>query len=100
MKWYLSTRAKFGLAVGASSLLSVGIFLIGALANQSWDFWYFTWNLLLAWVPLLMILMLERSLRHRSWSDWQPIVLTLLFLAFLPNTFYMITDIIHLQEPV
>jgi uncharacterized membrane protein len=95
---YVSTRARLGLALGAASIVSVLFFVAGAITNRSWELWYLNWNLLLAWVPLAIMLLLERTLRRRLWSSWQALVLTLLFLAFLPNTFYLMTDIIHLQE--
>ncbi len=98
MKWYVSTRARLGLALVGASLMSVVLFGIGALQNQAWDFWYLMWNLVLAWVPLLLILWLERILAHKVWSAWQALVVTFLYLGFLPNAFYVTTDIIHLQE--
>ena len=78
--------------------MSVALFGIGAWRNHAWDFWYLNWNLVLAWIPLLLMLWLERVLRSHIWSDWRPLMVTLLYLVFLPNTFYMITDVIHLQE--
>jgi uncharacterized membrane protein len=98
IKWFISTRARLGCALAVSSLVSVALFGIGALSNNSWDFWYLNWNLFLAWIPLGIMILLERALRSHSWYGWWPILLTLAFLAFLPNTFYLITDIIHLQE--
>jgi uncharacterized membrane protein len=98
MSRYVSKRTKLGLALGAASAVSVGFFVVGAMLNHSNDLWYLNWNLFLAWVPLGIMLLLERTLRHRLWSHWQSLVLTVLFLAFLPNAFYLMTDIIHLQE--
>ncbi len=98
MRWYLSTRTRLGLALFGASLVSVLLFLAGAWRNQSWTFWYLIWNLLLAWIPLLMMLWLERILRGKVWSAWQALLVTFLFVVFLPNAFYMVTDIIHLQE--
>lgn len=94
----MSTRAKLGLALGGASLVSIGLFAVGAIANRSIEFWYLNWNLVLAWVPLVLIVVLERVLRRRLWSTWQALMLTGLFIAFLPNTFYLLTDMIHLQE--
>jgi uncharacterized membrane protein len=72
--------------------------MVGVLANHSWTFNYLMWNLFLAWLPLLLMLWLERVLRRKLWSSWQALALTLLWLGFLPNSFYLITDFIHLQE--
>jgi len=98
MTRYVSTRARFFLALVATSLVSVGFFIVGALVNRSVELWYLNWNLFLAWIPLGLMLLLERTLKRKIWSSWQALTLTALFVAFLPNTFYLMTDIIHLQE--
>ncbi|HLZ15338.1 MAG TPA: DUF1361 domain-containing protein [Candidatus Saccharimonadales bacterium] len=100
MRWYISTRARLALALLAASLVSAGLFLVGAWRNHSFAFHYLMWNLFLAWVPLLLALWLERLLRRKLWSSWQAVLLTLLWLSFLPNSFYIITDFIHLQDAV
>lgn len=98
MRWYLSTRSRLGLALAGSSLASIVLFVAGALRNHSTAFEYLIYNLFLAWIPLGITLWLERMLRHRLWSSWPPFLLTLFWLGFLPNAFYMISDYIHLQE--
>ncbi len=94
----MSTRAKLGLALGASSLVSVGFWLVGAISNGNTELWYLVWNLALAWVPLLLALWLERILNLRLWSSWLALLVTFLWLAFLPNSFYVISDFVHLTE--
>jgi uncharacterized membrane protein len=98
MKWYLSSRARLGLALGLSSLVSVGFFLAGAHSNNSFEFAYIIWNLGLAWIPLVLALWIERLLRVKLWSSWLVLAATLLWLAFLPNSFYVISDFVHLTE--
>lgn len=98
MKFYLSSRARLGLALAGASLVSVALFLVGAASNHSFHLSYLIWNLGLAWLPLFFALWLERTLGHKLWSSWPALVQTVLWLAFLPNSFYMITDFIHLQE--
>src|SRR5579859_5454259 len=100
MRWYISTRARLALALLAASLVSAGLFLVGAWRNHSFAFHYLMWNLFLAWVPLLLALWLERLLRRKLWSSWQAVLLTLLWFSFFPNSFYIITDFIHLQDAV
>ena len=78
--------------------VSAVLFLAGAAANHNLHFSYLLWNLFLAWLPLLVTLVLLRSLRERLWSSWLPLALTLLWLLLLPNSFYMISDFVHLQE--
>lgn len=80
------------------TLVSIGLFFAGAISNHSFELWYLIWNLFLAWLPLLFVLWLVVVLRKRPWSSWQGVTLTLLWLFFLPNSFYMVSDFIHLQD--
>jgi len=98
MKWYVSTRQRLGLALAAATLVSVLLFFVGALRNHSLYFDYLMWNLFLAWIPMGLMLWLERVLRNNLWSSWPALAITVAFVGFLPNTFYMVTDVIHLQE--
>jgi uncharacterized membrane protein len=81
-----------------SSLVSLGLFGYGAWRNHSLEFGYLIWNLFLAWLPLLFAVRLIKLLRHKRWSSWEGIGWSLLWLVFLPNSFYMISDFIHLWE--
>ncbi|HSW99327.1 MAG TPA: DUF1361 domain-containing protein [Candidatus Saccharimonadales bacterium] len=98
MKWYVSTRSRLGLALACLSLASVMLFAAGAWRNHSLEFDYLIYNLFLAWIPLGLTVWLQKLLRTRLWSSWPPFLLTLFWLGFLPNTFYMVSDYIHLQE--
>lgn len=81
-----------------ASLTSLGLLVGGSLRNQSYGYWYMVWNLFLAWLPLLFMVWLLRTLKRKRWSSWQGVALSILWLAFLPNSFYMVTDYIHLQD--
>lgn len=93
-RFYLSARAKLGLALGSASLVSMGLYFAGSNGNYA----YLPWNLLLAWVALVAALWLERILQHALWSGWYALVVTMVWLVFLPNTFYMISDFVHIRE--
>ena len=80
------------------TLVSVGFFVVGAIENRSLVFWYLIWNLFLAWLPLVFVLWLLPVIRRYGWTSWLGILLTLLWLNFLPNSFYMVSDFIHLQD--
>jgi uncharacterized membrane protein len=56
------------------------------------------WNLSLAWVALGDTLFLERTLHRQAWSSWYALIVTAVWVLFLPNTFYMVTDFIHVRE--
>lgn len=97
-RYYLSARVKLGLALVGSTLASMGLYIAGALSNHDGAFGYLPWNLLLAWVALFLALWLEHILHRSLWSSWYALFVTALWLAFLPNTFYMISDFVHIQE--
>lgn len=98
MRWYFSSTTRLGLALLLSSLTSIGLFLAGALSNHSFQFSYLIWNLFLAWIPLGLALWLHKVLRRKLWSSWEALAITALWLGFLPNSFYMISDFIHVQD--
>ncbi len=91
-------RTQFVLTLLLASLASVLLFVYGAYRNRSSAFDYFIWNLFLAWLPLLFAGWLVRVLRRKSWSSWEGLSVSVLWLLFLPNSFYMVSDFIHLQE--
>lgn len=68
------------------------------IAAGNWYFWFLGWNLFLAWVPLFFSWWLVRRLPTSRWLTWQNVVLTLLWLGFLPNAFYLVSDFIHLRS--
>ena len=93
-----SPRERIVASLGGLTLVSVGLFLVGAAANRSLQFGYLLWNLFLAWIPLLLGMGLLRALRTRLWSSWLPLAITLFWLLMLPNSFYMISDYVHVQD--
>ncbi|HET9173960.1 MAG TPA: DUF1361 domain-containing protein [Candidatus Saccharimonadales bacterium] len=70
----------------------------GVYRNHSFYYGYLTWNLFLAWLPLLFATWLMRLLRTKLWSDWIPLGVSILWVLFLPNSFYLISDFIHLNN--
>jgi uncharacterized membrane protein len=93
-----SARTQFLIALGFSSLVSAGLFAYGAWRDRSWDYDYLIWNLFLAWLPLVFALRLFQVLRYKLWSSWEALLWSMLWILFLPNSFYMISDFIHLQD--
>jgi uncharacterized membrane protein len=81
-----------------SNLLSVMLFVMRVAAADNYRYWFLLWNLLLAWLPLLFATWLVLRLRHTQWMGKGNIVLTVLWFAFLPNSFYLLSDLIHLQS--
>jgi uncharacterized membrane protein len=93
-----SPRERVVVSLAGLTGVSICLFFAGAVANRSLQFDYLLWNLFLAWVPLGIVVLLVRSLRHNLWSSWRPLGLTLLWLVLLPNSFYMISDFVHIQD--
>jgi uncharacterized membrane protein len=98
MRIYISARTRLWLALAGSSLVSVVLFLANVHTTHSWEFAYLIWNLFLAWTPLLFTFWLLRVLRRKLWSSWEALLVTVIWLSFLPNSFYMISDFVHILE--
>lgn len=81
-----------------SNFVSITLFGLRVIATNTSQYWFLFWNLLLAWVPVLCAWWLLRELQRSSWKKPIPIILTLLWLGFLPNSFYLMSDLIHLHS--
>lgn len=97
MEKWRSPRGQFIVALLISSFVSMGLFGYAAFRDQSFAYSYLIWNLFLAWVPLFFALRLMTVLRRKLWSSWEALATSFLWLVFLPNSFYMISDLIHLE---
>ncbi|MBC7572566.1 MAG: DUF1361 domain-containing protein [Spirosoma sp.] len=92
-------RALALLAIAGLSLVVVR----GLLTGNWWFFMMLTWNLVLAFFPLGVVLVL-RDLRSapdgKPWFQSRALLGSglLLWLAFLPNAPYIITDLFHIQH--
>ena len=87
---------RFLVALAGSSLASVFLYLISLKFYGAGPFWFLTWNLFLAWLPLVFAITLVKYLKTQPWVIWPGALLTLLWLSFLPNSFYLISDMMHL----
>ncbi len=93
----LGTQYIVSLVMG--TLVSCGLLVADAVLYHENTPWYMAWNLFLAWVPFLLAIGLLGYIgRRHAWSEWLPTLLTIVWLAFLPNSFYMVSDFIHLNE--
>ena len=79
------------------SCLSLCLLLTRLVGGHTTRYWFLTWNLALAWLPVLFVWLLSRWLEKGSWLHWKGICLSVLWLVFLPNAFYLVTDFIHLK---
>lgn len=88
-----SNRTVFLLAL--PSVLCVFLFICRVIATGSWYYWFLIENLALAWLPLVYAYFLTDSLKTKSWTSWPNLILSFLWLIFLPNAWYVLTDFVH-----
>lgn len=85
-------------SVGLEAGGSVALYIIRVVAYRDATFGYMTWNLLLAALPLMFCAFLVTNLASESWLSKKNLLATALWLGFLPNSFYLVTDLIHIAE--
>ncbi|HKX28596.1 MAG TPA: DUF1361 domain-containing protein [Blastocatellia bacterium] len=81
-----------------SSVLCISMLAIRIVHTQRFTHTYLLWNLFLAWLPLVSALIsynLHLSSPKRTWL--LVIFCACLWLVFLPNAPYLITDLVHLH---
>lgn len=61
-------------------------------------YYFLLWNMFLAVMPLVLSVWLRKRLNSSSWLTWKNLLLTTLWVTFLPNSFYLVTDLIHLHQ--
>src|SRR5687767_4877260 len=94
----LSVSKRFWVASAAAVGVAVILFGAGVFRNGTLDYWYLIYNLALAIVPLFLSIWIAHLLKKYPWKNWRLVVLTLMWLLFLPNSFYIVTDFIHLVD--
>ncbi len=93
--WPISNKLIFNLFI--SSVIGAILLAICSLISHTIVFSYLLWNLFLAWIPIFLSMRLVYILRYKKWSSYEAMILSFIWLLFLPNSFYMISDYIHLQ---
>jgi len=76
-----------------SVALCLALLVIRILTSDNLQHTFLLWNLVLALIPLVLSLKFSEHKGRKLW------VLTILWLLFLPNSFYVVTDLIHLNPP-
>ncbi len=88
---------KYLAALGLMSALCLAFLAFRIISTHTIHYYFVAENLALAWLPLLFAWLLARNLLHKRWLSWQNLALSLLWLSFLPNAWYVLTDFVHLQ---
>ena len=84
-------------ALAIMSGASVLLFVVRIMSYRSLNYWYLSWNLALAVLPLCLAIFIANQLRTRRWLSMPMFLLTAAYAGFLPNSFYIATDLIHVQ---
>jgi uncharacterized membrane protein len=93
-----SLHNRLVLAVILSNLFAIALVVNRVLFSESYRYLFLLWNILLAALPAILAVWLVRRIRKHGWLKPKQILLTFLWLAFLPNSFYLLTDFIHLRQ--
>src|SRR3990167_7187321 len=89
-------QAFFSLVL--SNDVCVLLFVVRMIGSGNNRYLFLIWNLLLRWLPLFFAWWLKARLAKSPWLSAGNVVLTLLWLGFLPNSFYIVSDLIHLHS--
>ncbi|OGL26374.1 hypothetical protein A3E49_02060 [Candidatus Saccharibacteria bacterium RIFCSPHIGHO2_12_FULL_49_19] len=82
-------------SLGLISGLTLVMFAFRILVTGTDRYWFIPQNLALAWLALLFGWLLVTELKKDRWLSWQNLSLSVLWLVFLPNTWYVLTDFLH-----
>jgi uncharacterized membrane protein len=97
MSFLNEVERRFVKSVGLLYALCISFYVYRILITGTWRFTFILSNLLLAWLGLIFGWLLARQVKGSSWVSWDSLTLTVLWLAFLPNTWYVLTDFLHVR---
>jgi uncharacterized membrane protein len=90
-------RVSVVFALVLASGLCGALLLYRVAVTDAQTYRFLVWNLFLAWVPFVAALALYDANRRRSGAGLQ-LALAALWLLFLPNAPYIVTDFVHVGE--
>lgn len=93
----LRSPHRFIASLILASVVSMALLSFRIIESDSLRYIFLFWNLILAAFAPLIAWWLVVRIRKYGWMKWQQIALTILWTVFLPNSFYVITDFIHLR---
>jgi uncharacterized membrane protein len=92
---FTNERLVVLVGLGGASALCLGLELVRE-DRYALDFRFLVWNLILAWIPLILALVVYDAYRRGRGLLWLSPALVL-WLLFLPNAPYIVTDFVHLS---
>jgi uncharacterized membrane protein len=95
-KLIVSDKLKVSLLISGISLFAILLVIFRIYKTGSVHFIFLIWNLFLAWIPWLLstFLILYPKVRKRIIF---PVIFGIVWIMFIPNAFYIITDLFHLN---
>lgn len=80
-----------------SSAFSCALLLSRIWITGRETYFFMSWNLFLAWIPYIISILLSN---RPAWMEnkWICAAVMLIWVVFLPNAFYIVTDLFHLDE--
>jgi uncharacterized membrane protein len=94
----MSSGRSFGLALFLIVVVNIGLLLFRFAYSGTFNNWYLAWNLFLGLLPLLFSYIYYKYTMNRELFSGVSSVLFLFWIIILPNAFYLISDLVHLQE--
>ena len=94
----LSAAVRYVLTLGLATGVAALLLIADSVSNHAAVHGYLLWNLALAWLPFGLAVWLRQVLRTKLWSSWEALGVSIAWLVFLPNAFYMLSDFIHIAD--
>lgn len=93
---FLATHFCYPLLVG--SVWACALLVARLLFTGSWVYLHLVWNLVLAWIPYWCSLWISFLAQRHTGQWWRFLVPGGIWLLFLPNAPYLVTEFVHLLE--
>ena len=95
LRRFVLLRSELGQLLGASMLFSFALVCFRVFYTGSTVFLFLVWNLFLACIPYALSTLITN---RPAWTLPLKIAASLVWLLFLPNAFYILTDLYHLYD--
>lgn len=87
-----------GLVLLLTSALGCGLVAVRVLASWQLKYGFLVGNLVLAWLPVIFALLVTHLHQRGETRSFRFMLCALLWLLFLPNAPYIVTDFVHLKD--
>jgi uncharacterized membrane protein len=81
-----------------SSMLACATLVVRVVFSQTVGYAHMVWNLFLAWIPFVCSILMAWQARRAPRQWWRVLPLGAVWLLFLPNAPYLVTDIGHIRH--